>query len=916
MLVRAARRARVGWEASYFTCALQRTPTRLGRTTVAAAFGTAQGLGGALIAAAAHRALHSPPSVPTAVSEVAQGASVMPALRELNHRLVSAVIERLRAQRPAPLAARMRESRGGKAGGARSQPDEIRAPGPHAATAMRALRNCCELGQVELAVDLYAVFRAEGARKLPAADAAIAIRWLGDGWVNHRPVRGRVRDRLGSATRRSDRHTAHAAWGDAAEPCAAADGVADGGAGQRGAVTVNANALKWEALRCALLVARDTCAEGDGVEGVGAPGGSGPGVGDAAEGGAREFAGLAGDVSAAVLDALMGTYAACGEVDRALVLHAAARACARPPPGENTLGLLIDALCRQARVSEATALYLEYERAGLRLRNRTLARLIEACAAHEPALAGVLPRLHAAQLPSEGVGVTVSLIRAHGARAELAEALRVYDDARRALSPHASLPRAGASPPLRLLNAALGACARAHDASAALAVYAEAVSERPSLPDAVSVNSLLAACSGSGQAWARRAGFHTLRRAAESGAGDLRGLATLMHACEQHADSRLALQVHAWAVGDGLRGMGLGGGEPRPRDHSPPSPVAAIGREARALLLDSLFLALDPCTEAERPRAKPDSVGGGGGGEEGAERAQQGVAADADADALGDLRVLDYAREAYHNGVASGLAFDGLSARRTLVALATGCGEFGEAHALLDDAESRGELLAPTQGCQELLLEQLREVGREIDEEQGDAALRLFGRFAEQREEDTWRAHAWRRAGVAGALSRAKPLVARLRAQAAGAAAAPLAAAAAPLAASPRAAERRTSPAEADGWAMASTRVPSRKHAGVAGAASSTLSDAPGPRPTGHPSRPAPHSAGDMCECEPPSATCRGSRQLRCESVAGATRRHQARSAQPQAVRWPQSWPSRAARQRTCALAGHHDSLRAAAHGG
>ena len=163
----------------------------------AAAFGTAQGLGGAAVAAIAHRAVHASPS--TATSMAAE-PSLAPALRALNERLIRGLVKRLRSR---PRGPRVASDRGTRvlASGARSSDDIGGGPsssgsrgssssshGVHQpdaeehveATAMRAWRNCHALRQGRLAVELYGAYRASACGGgLPTESAAAVIRWLG-----------------------------------------------------------------------------------------------------------------------------------------------------------------------------------------------------------------------------------------------------------------------------------------------------------------------------------------------------------------------------------------------------------------------------------------------------------------------------------------------------------------------------------------------------------------------------------------------------------------------------------------------------------------------------------------------------------------------------------------------------------------
>jgi pentatricopeptide repeat protein len=101
-----------------------------------------------------------------------------------------------------------------------------------------------------------------------------------------------------------------------------------------------------------------------------------------------------------VLDALLAACAMSGDLERACRLHEriVARHGATPAPSRSHgspgtarqgspgtalgagLGALIEALCEHGRVRDAVALWAEQAARGLRLPNRVLVKLVEACA--------------------------------------------------------------------------------------------------------------------------------------------------------------------------------------------------------------------------------------------------------------------------------------------------------------------------------------------------------------------------------------------------------------------------------------------------------------------------------------------------------------------------------------------------------
>ena len=97
--------------------------------------GTAQGVGSAVVAAIAHRAMHASSSAPKAAATTIKSSVDTPALRQMNHRLVRSLIGRIKSQ---------------PAGPRRADFDT---------TAMTAWHNCRTLRQGRLAIDLYHAYR-------------------------------------------------------------------------------------------------------------------------------------------------------------------------------------------------------------------------------------------------------------------------------------------------------------------------------------------------------------------------------------------------------------------------------------------------------------------------------------------------------------------------------------------------------------------------------------------------------------------------------------------------------------------------------------------------------------------------------------------------------------------------------------
>ena len=687
----------------YFLTAMRRTPTPLGKASVAAALGTAQGIGGAVVAAAAHRLLHTPPATTPVAAAVAIDApkSLTPALRKLNQQLVRKLIARLRAQAsqvpPPPLEVATALSPSGTV--AANGVAQVKAQGLVGMkdTAMRAWRVSLELGQARLAIDLYDVFRqTEGVERLRAHEGARLIRWLGDVWAPPRHE--------GTGASRLRRHRGYSS-ASASAPWGGREGA--------GRVGDDDGALPQETLRAAFLVARDV---GDfvpaDVDRRHSNGRSSRHLGDDSSTRrprtAMDLDHTAAVAPAELLDALVGACADCGDLDKALALHANAKSRGRPLVGGAPLSRLIGALCDAGRADEAMELYMVYEGAGLQLNNSSLVHLLRACqqlgsadGSGQPGIGrpgselaeALMSRLGARRLPGEGCATDVAQIRAYAAHGKLSEALHVYREATRRALPHAALARAGMPEQLQLLNAALYACARSADAAAALGVYRECSTAHPALPDAVSVNTLLAACVARPDAEARRAGFEALREAGALGAADVRGVVTLMAACERTCDGLLAVEVHRWATG-GASGAatdrrGAKAGMRTPALLSDPRVPAA----SRGLLVDSLFCALCPPDESL-------------------------AAADAAAEAHGEsdlhasvLRqpheALEYARHAYSLARQHELPYDATLALRAIVTLTSAAGHFREASEILAAAEAHGRLLAPSELMQQRVIEHM-----------------------------------------------------------------------------------------------------------------------------------------------------------------------------------------------------------------
>ena len=473
-------------------------------------------------------------------------------------------------------------------------------------------------------------------------------------------------------------------------------------------------------------------------------------------------------------------------------------------PSLRRLEALLIGLCDEVRVREAAALYDYYSPLGWKLRHRARMKLISACestvrrggdrkmrvaaaaglrtsdVSHGPLdsrnmseTAGesewavdLARRLVATRLHGEGVGPELGLIHVYGAAGNLQGAIEVYRSASEAVLPHSMLHGHGVSEHFQLLNAVLLACARCADATAALEIYRDCARRRPGLPDAVSVNTLLAACEGSSSSSALAEGFQELQAAAEAGAADLRGVATLMGGCERQSLPRLAVRVHQWSGAAGL--------------------LEGASRRARGILLDGLFAALMPSDKAGAAHQEGGSAhhagrrrledldlleeyggeavvavyegdylggdvgigsddgggfGGGGGGGGGRGNGDSSSSLQGEGGVLGCRETLQYAQNVYDQACADGTQFDHTSARRCLLVLHTALTEFKHALGLLAEAEAEGALLAPSQEVGSVLLEHLDESPHLTDhmsEENGDAALLLFSNFVTQRNSEQW----------------------------------------------------------------------------------------------------------------------------------------------------------------------------------
>ena len=346
------------------------------------------------------------------------------------------------------------------------------------------------------------------------------------------------------------------------------------------------------------------------------------------------------------------------------------------------------------------------------------------------------------RLPSEGVAIDVALIRAHGAGGRLAEALQVYAEASSTSLPDlgrdavARWGQARSVPEqLALLDAALFACARNGDARAALRLYRACVDERRSVqPDAHAVHSILTAVAEASDAPdERHEGFALLRQAARTGAADARGLAMLLSACEKHSDGPLALQLHRWAEGAGL--------------------LETLVPAARAALLDSLFLSITPPDEHVSDFVERSGMGGGGAVVSGVpSSAQKGHA-----ERLNARECLEAVRATYTAACRAGVPLDTGAAQASLVVLSARASDFAGALTLLETAERRGSLLAPSEATQQRLLDAWR-YGRPddavLDAAEGAAALELLEAFALQREDERWRMQTRERHIAVGTLAR------------------------------------------------------------------------------------------------------------------------------------------------------------------
>jgi hypothetical protein len=413
-----------------------------------------------------------------------------------------------------------------------------------------------------------------------------------------------------------------------------------------------------------------------------------------------------------IVGALIEVCAHMGDVDKALELlahttqqpdaeaSAPAITGAITAPSERAMHALVYALSERGRLQEAVRVLGRCGRHAVHgLDNRARVSLMRACvhpASGEAAL-DLARTLHTTRLPSEGVAPTITLVRALGAHGLLDEAVQMYESASAGVLPHSRLGRHGVSEALQLLNAVLFACARCGDASAALRVYGGAISKHPGLPDAVSLNSLVAACESSGIRDALEAGFDALVHAHSFGAADARGVATLLSGCERHGAGRLAYRVHQWADESGM--------------------LRSVSPAARGVLLDGLFHTLAPAdgaSEVPEDAMLPEARG-----------------------VLGCGEAVSYASAAYRDAYSLGLSFDTTAAQRCLVVMLTAAADFDGARQLLDEAERANTLIAPSQTAQALIVRQLGSQP-DLDHSVPLPAIELFGAFERQRGDERW----------------------------------------------------------------------------------------------------------------------------------------------------------------------------------
>ena len=372
-----------------FAAALRGQSGPLARTSLAIATGAVQGFSSAAVAACAHRLLCRSPAAAPATAEAASAAlprassSLVPALRHMNAALARSLIDRMR-DRPAGTASESALCDASKSA------VEHRARRPDAnkmtETALRAWRNCKELGQGRLAIELYDVFRAAALRgsaaPLGAANAADVVRWLGE----------------------------TAGLSSSSSSSSQAPSRATGVRRQAVVVDVPPRAL----LHAAILVAIDT-APCSGNEQLAADGLSR--LGDVFD----DLQAAAAVAAPQVVDALVVACARCGALDEALELHARTLDSACSPPRPHALAVLIDRLCEAGRSVEGAHLWHEHAREQVRLPSRTLVNLLhsEACttdalgADQAHALAVDLGGA-ARALAAEGCAADVALIRSHG----------------------------------------------------------------------------------------------------------------------------------------------------------------------------------------------------------------------------------------------------------------------------------------------------------------------------------------------------------------------------------------------------------------------------------------------------------------------------------------------------------------------
>jgi len=563
---------------------------------------------------------------------------------------------------------------------------------------LRAFSVCLELGDSKLAVELYHSFLVAHQGPLSAATAAELIEMMGD-------LSRRLRSEEQRAKRTRRERNADVSWPE--ETAYSPLDLVDLG------FTIAASARSEQHAHATQTRTRAAVLADSGAE-------TAPMRADSQRNWKQAL--LLG-CDARVLNTLLGLCASAGAMQPALLVYRAACFEQRCVLEQKPLSQLIDSLIAGERHEEAFAVWERASKGGFRPLNRTLVRLLRAVAdgvgdgAGESAQMSLLRRLYSQRLFSEEVGVDVAMVGACAACGRLDEALVFYSEALNAmptlptlaataaLDPRSSARSNGSTAPLpssrssskpfesfrgeadaprpklnpapsegtRLLHAALLACAHVGDGGRAARLLDEAMGCDKRAPDAWAVSIVVRACASSGL---MRSAFRLLQRSVAAEIASAPAVLDMLKCCAESHEGVVALQVHDWARGVGLL-QGAGG-----------------LRQSKAM--EHLLTAM--LGSERRP----------------------------------SVQLLEAARDSYLSSFTQLAPSIHFRFGRALVLAFARVGRADDALALLRDAESRGELLAPSYHQAEDLLHHLMNIGHL------ESAKPLFAACREQHSLEWW----------------------------------------------------------------------------------------------------------------------------------------------------------------------------------